>query len=532
MINTELEDYNEDVILVKFSEEKFGEMALIQCLKEAQLEKYYPKFQSYGITQWDHLSQISMEEYSKFGITSMEERLKLFRLVQVVKIVHEEKEEEKNKNLSRDVQKNKRIKNQGILKHEEKIEKNDVQRVKGEEIRSPHNKAMKRRMEVNGPEASILFDCKKQLNFSDAEDDELMNDTEIRQTESPTLNTSSSDANLPGERLLSNPMPVINTGYSNLLSNEMPKITVKTSDKPVKRLIFTSDSKSKTETSRKDLKKPTSVIKKPMQKTANRDNIKREIPAESIKIKRPPDVSVKEGAKTIPMKKVMHRKYSSRSSSDSDSGDVKNKNNNNKVSSLKKTSHVVVKTPSSQVPVDKVEPKLGDQNDSGHSSDGAGRSFLKIPKEPSVKTSESSGSGSASLHSDNSIPISALRRLNINAASKNPNNAALIIEPVKKHAYFPHFQSPAIKKETKTIEHYNGYDYGVPQQPLSQPVQAGQSSRSATKIRVCVRKRPLSKKEVKDKDLDVVHREGLDAVVVEETKSSLNMEKFIQKAKY
>ncbi|KAI8974079.1 P-loop containing nucleoside triphosphate hydrolase protein [Pilobolus umbonatus] len=55
---------------------------LLETLKKAELEQYYPRFSSNGITQLESLAQLSMQDYSGLGITSIPDRKKLFQLVQ------------------------------------------------------------------------------------------------------------------------------------------------------------------------------------------------------------------------------------------------------------------------------------------------------------------------------------------------------------------------------------------------------------------------------------------------------------------
>ncbi|CAO0801723.1 unnamed protein product [Mucor circinelloides] len=55
---------------------------LLETLRKAELEQYYPSFSSNGITQLENLAQLSMQDYSSLGITSIPDRKKLFQLVQ------------------------------------------------------------------------------------------------------------------------------------------------------------------------------------------------------------------------------------------------------------------------------------------------------------------------------------------------------------------------------------------------------------------------------------------------------------------
>ncbi|KAI9256213.1 P-loop containing nucleoside triphosphate hydrolase protein [Sporodiniella umbellata] len=57
-------------------------MLLLDTLKKAELDQYSFSFSSNGITQLETLAQLSLQEYSSLGITSVGDRKKLFHLVQ------------------------------------------------------------------------------------------------------------------------------------------------------------------------------------------------------------------------------------------------------------------------------------------------------------------------------------------------------------------------------------------------------------------------------------------------------------------
>ncbi|KAF9183164.1 Kinesin-like protein kif24 [Haplosporangium sp. Z 11] len=54
-------------------------------LRRSGLEHFYPSFSTRGITQLDNLVQLSMQDYNSLGVTSMEDRRKLFQLIQTIK---------------------------------------------------------------------------------------------------------------------------------------------------------------------------------------------------------------------------------------------------------------------------------------------------------------------------------------------------------------------------------------------------------------------------------------------------------------
>jgi hypothetical protein len=57
---------------------------LYNCLKAVQLEAYYASLTGKGITL-ENLTQLSMQDYSNYGIHAMHERKRLFQLVQLLK---------------------------------------------------------------------------------------------------------------------------------------------------------------------------------------------------------------------------------------------------------------------------------------------------------------------------------------------------------------------------------------------------------------------------------------------------------------
>ncbi|KAL3867065.1 hypothetical protein ACJMK2_044298 [Sinanodonta woodiana] len=101
-------------------------------------------------------------------------------------------------------------------------------------------------------------------------------------------------------------------------------------------------------------------------------------------------------------------------------------------------------------------------------------------------------------------------------------------EPAIKHsvsAASTHNSSPLIQKApVERIRHGKGYNYGVPGAAAS-----AIKSRSRTggirdeKIKVCVRKRPLNRKEIKAGDEDVVRTESTTTVIVNEPKLAVDL---------
>ncbi|XP_041854718.1 uncharacterized protein LOC121648582 [Melanotaenia boesemani] len=60
-------------------------ICLYECLKAVGLQRHYARFTLMGVCHADHISGLSMEDYPLLGICSMEDRTRLFHLVQLVK---------------------------------------------------------------------------------------------------------------------------------------------------------------------------------------------------------------------------------------------------------------------------------------------------------------------------------------------------------------------------------------------------------------------------------------------------------------
>ncbi|XP_059192713.1 uncharacterized protein LOC131974424 [Centropristis striata] len=69
-------------------------LCLYECLRAVGLQSHYARFNSVGIHRAAHLSSLTMEDYPILGIRSMEDRTRLFHLVQMVKTLDLEYEDE------------------------------------------------------------------------------------------------------------------------------------------------------------------------------------------------------------------------------------------------------------------------------------------------------------------------------------------------------------------------------------------------------------------------------------------------------
>uniref|UniRef100_A0A1B8XUW7 SAM domain-containing protein n=1 Tax=Xenopus tropicalis TaxID=8364 RepID=A0A1B8XUW7_XENTR len=70
-------------------------LCLFECLCEADLQQYYPRFAAVGLQKIDELAQITMKDYSRLGVERMEDRKRLFQLIQIIQSVAEEEKKER-----------------------------------------------------------------------------------------------------------------------------------------------------------------------------------------------------------------------------------------------------------------------------------------------------------------------------------------------------------------------------------------------------------------------------------------------------
>ena len=63
---------------------------LLECLREARLEKYYPSFRAQGFTRSEALTRLTAQDCSLLGISSADDRRRLVQLIDIVKQVHSE----------------------------------------------------------------------------------------------------------------------------------------------------------------------------------------------------------------------------------------------------------------------------------------------------------------------------------------------------------------------------------------------------------------------------------------------------------
>ncbi|NWH82764.1 KIF24 protein, partial [Piaya cayana] len=60
---------------------------LYECLREANLGKYYPLFAAFGLQKIDELAKVSMEDFTKLGVHDMNDCKRLFQLIRIINIM-------------------------------------------------------------------------------------------------------------------------------------------------------------------------------------------------------------------------------------------------------------------------------------------------------------------------------------------------------------------------------------------------------------------------------------------------------------
>ncbi|XP_041371129.1 uncharacterized protein LOC121384701 [Gigantopelta aegis] len=103
-------------------------------------------------------------------------------------------------------------------------------------------------------------------------------------------------------------------------------------------------------------------------------------------------------------------------------------------------------------------------------------------------------------------------------------------KPTRKNTNRSNISMPPVRVKraaVQRIKHDRGYNYGVPQATSKGKSNCGTAkSSSDDRIRVCVRKRPLTRKEVKGHDPDIVEADDATVVIVNEPKQAVDLTAF------
>ena len=103
-------------------------------------------------------------------------------------------------------------------------------------------------------------------------------------------------------------------------------------------------------------------------------------------------------------------------------------------------------------------------------------------------------------------------------------------EPASKHINAASESPTPVRKTVVNRVKQKGYNYGVPNPSVSssvsrsrsRPISAGRQG-SEEKIKVCVRKRPLNKKEVKSGETDIAFAESTTTLSIKEPKVAVDL---------
>lgn len=504
---------------------------LHNCLKEVHLEKFHRNFIERGLTNCDQLGSLPMDQYSQFGIVSMEDRKLLFSIIEIIKSVKADgilcqhgtqdrkpehgavgkHEEFSCSTVNENFKPTTRTNNLGFAPKKLLYSEHENRRDQGKAFVKPTNNykvAVERSAEedlkqkqlikhggVAGKNSdSPMFQCKKTLNFSDPD---LYSDEELP----PTLRLHSvQDAQTATK------VPYFNSTQANkntVLSNGNYK------------------SSKDNRIGSGDRSDPSRVSNGVVSSQNERMNTK--------------------GGKTggVPI-----------SQQDSNTATT--------------TAVRARKTVEAGRDVSSKNANAPSQSDGENTSSGNNNAsnFISSKTNASRNPSNiSSATAFSSMLAFNSKPTSAQQPLNVITKEfvTAPKHFVIDLKPIlsnehekpvrgfwqhpskynsdKNHAYFPAPEpvGPASKPmHVEQIIHSGGYNYGVPDgSSKTHTPQTDDNNKSGNgilypdKIRVCVRKRPRNAKELKRNDRDVIRIRGQQTVVVEEIKVAIDLTKYI-----
>ena len=58
---------------------------LLETLRQSELDSYYGSLTAYGVRSLESLTMLTMQDYGVVGVQSMEDRKKMFQLIQTLK---------------------------------------------------------------------------------------------------------------------------------------------------------------------------------------------------------------------------------------------------------------------------------------------------------------------------------------------------------------------------------------------------------------------------------------------------------------
>ena len=483
---------------------------LHECLKEAHLESYYSNFIRHGIVKCEGLANLSMHEYSRFGVLSMEDRVRLFKLVQIVRSVladglhcqHEYPPTGQCKNVPlqapavSDVirQQVKKNATHDITKKKTQRPRADVQYLPGSD--------------------SPIFKCRKALTFSDSEEEKDGEEFFVG-------NVLSEQREATTSRLRGDSRDQHSTNQVEQKKNDQLRLASRKHKPPE---VFYVD------------------LKAPVPRARETDHVAQ------------PDVD----------------DYSRRDSGNN-SASTPNRTNSSFVTkrchslelsaSKRANSFEMNRSNTSMYSTESLSKKPPSSESGLHSRSISSRSRSASP--PKNRASQRSFDGSYESNSDLNPGAGgevhlAPRHLQGSGqdveskakSSQQPASALFVdafgLKDGTESAYFPQFQPPPKSEpRVETIVHTSAYNYGVPGLHASPKASSSKATMSPgrkgkkesfarnreERIRVCVRKRPPLKKELKRQEADVVTVQDEDTIVVEESKVTIDLSKYIQQVR-
>lgn len=511
---------------------------LHNCLREVHLEKFHRNFIERGLTNCDQLGCLPMDQYSQFGIVSMDDRKRLFSIIEIIKSVKADgilcqhgtkdtdrkpehgavrKHEEFSKGaaVNENVKPATRIDNLGFAPKKLVYVEHENRRDDGKALVRPMNNykvAVERSAEedlkqkqmikhgiVPGKNSdSPMFQCRKALNFSDPD---LYSDEELQPT-------SKLHATQDGQTSVK-----VQYFYSTQANKKSVVSNGKVSKSSKDNRIGSGDAKDPSRRSNAVASSRSELIKR--EKMGERVHVSHQDSNTALTAARKNVEATTErvvaSSRSTNVLPQHDRENVSSGNNNAFTSDSKTGTNTNPSSSASSASSATAFSSTLAF-----NPK---PNSAQQPSNVITKEFVSAPKHFAVDFKPSNE-----------------HEKSMRGFWQHPSKST----SDRNHAYFPAPEpvGPASKPiHVEQIIHSGGYNYGVPdgssktQNTTSQNYDDNNKSGNGIlypdKIRVCVRKRPRNAKELKRNDRDVVRIRGQQTVVVEEIKVAIDLTKYI-----
>ena len=558
---------------------------LYQCLKEAKLEKYFRNFVNGGLQHCESLLQLSMQEYPRYGVVLMEDRLRLFKLIQIVK----------------SVQADGMVCKHGISQHGKHFETRNsaafgvpnrnigpgdnilrpvplqVQQVQTTQsnIGAPQRAGRKSGTQViyKGSGDSPVFNCRKTLKFSDSDmetdsDDSVSvqlwdtqnNDRRIqKQLHAESNNNKAALVNGHIEKNLNEQNgdehchniqefnKVQKKGKANNIEGS-ESVFLKACDSNTKVTNGNHRDHSNQKEDKEEMLKPrtdsqlhslhhSNSLKTPDEAVGGKLGAGSSINKENIAVHSSTNTSV-----------PLVAPPSSVSIASSSVSNTK---------PAPQAFFISTSPAQNNIGVQCQDRQKSEQGQTVSTSSASSQSSQQQRGSTSGSTiASSSVFNSQNSHSEQSQnhmmeqgviykPMSSVEQRHIVQSQPKPFQFKNFHPPSVitggQHSYFPSVNpgssvpSSSAQKSSTHVEkvyHNCGYSYGVPSNAVSgipsEKKQSGALKPGEEKIRVCIRKRPLLEREVKRNEVDIVKPQGSSSVIVEEAKMTVNLSKYLQ----